>query len=94
MSGNMAPCTGDMCLHVVLGSMYRGHVSACSAWLLYWDMCLHVVLGCLDRGHVSACSACCIGHILIGLEYRLVATECVHNTCVCECKCMCVCVCS
>ena len=45
---------------------------------------------------MSACSACCIGHILIGLEYRLVATECVHNTCVCECKCMwceCVCVC-
>ena len=53
MSGNMAPYTGDMCLHVVLSSMYRGHV--------------------------SACSACCIGHILIGLEYRLVATECVHN---------------
>ena len=45
---------------------------------------------------MSACSACCIrcvGHILIGLEYRLVATECVHNTCVCECKCMwCECV--
>ena len=65
-------------------------------------MCLHVVLGSMYRGHVSACSACCIrcvGHILIGLEYRLVATECVHNTCVCECKCMwcecvSVCVCS
>ena len=42
MSGNMAPCTGDMCLHVVLGCMYRGHVSACSAWT--GDMCLHVVL--------------------------------------------------
>ena len=45
---------------------------------------------------MSACSACCIrcvGHILIELEYRLVATECVHNTCVCECKCMwCECV--
>ena len=41
---------------------------------------------------MSACSACCIrcvGHILIGLEYRLVATECVHNTCgvsVCVCS--------
>ena len=47
---------------------------------------------------MSACSACCIrcvGHILIELEYRLVATECVHKCmCVCECKCMwCECVC-
>ena len=58
MSGNMAPCTGDMCLHVVLGSMYRGHVSACSAWLLY-------------RGHVSACSAwtgdLCLHVVLVAL---------------------------
>ena len=49
-------------------------------------MCLHVVLGSMYRGHVSACSAFCIrcvGHILIGLEYRLVATECVHNISAC-----------
>ena len=73
MSGNMAPCTGDMCLHVVLGCMYRGHVSACSACCMY-------------RGHVSACSACCIrcvGHILIGLEYRLVVTVSVYIIHVC-----------
>ena len=60
-------------------------MSACSAWT--GDMCLHVVLGSMYiQG--TACSACCIrcvGHILIELEYRLVATECVHNTCVCVC---------
>ena len=53
-----------MCLHVVLSSMYRGHVSACSAWL-------HVVLGCMYRGHVSACSAwtgdMCLHVVLVAL---------------------------
>ena len=63
-------------------------------------MCLHVVLDSMYRGHVSACSACCIrcvGHILIGLEYRLVATVSVYMIHMCVCKCMwceCVCVCS
>ena len=32
---------------------------------------------------MSACSACCIGHILIGLEYRLVATVSVYIIHVC-----------
>ena len=51
---------------------------------------------------MSACSACCIrcvGHILIELEYRLVATVSVYiiHVCVSVSACgvsVCVCVCS